>query len=289
MGLSSKQVSLDHWSHHPTLLQSETLDLTSMKQPPVMAAPVPAGKRQQQHQQESLNCPRCDSANTKFCYYNNYNKSQPRYLCKACKRHWTKGGTLRNVPVGGGRKNKRHKTSHSSKPSASAAAKVATAAAVTTGGSVKNGISYNTHLGIQGKSLSFPNFGQNPVNTTINGGFINGSSTVTSQTQDHQTLIQLPFSPKTTSFDTTPSAVSTYSMEDPAGISGTTVMATTRSVGDLALQQPSWRQLVSSTSSGMEMMTSSYLNWDIDDFDTFVSHNSNNLNVPWDDYYDIKP
>lgn len=45
--------------------------------------------------------------NTKFCYYNNYNKSQPRHFCKSCKRHWTKGGTLRNVPVGGCRKNRR--------------------------------------------------------------------------------------------------------------------------------------------------------------------------------------
>ncbi|KAK6154699.1 hypothetical protein DH2020_008947 [Rehmannia glutinosa] len=60
---------------------------------------------------EPLNCPRCNSTNTKFCYYNNYNKSQPRHFCKSCKRHWTKGGTLRNVPVGGGRKNKRPKTS----------------------------------------------------------------------------------------------------------------------------------------------------------------------------------
>nr|GMD11498.1 dof zinc finger protein DOF1.4-like [Ipomoea batatas] len=35
---------------------------------------------------------------------------QPRHFCKACKRYWTRGGTLRNVPVGGGcRKNKRIK------------------------------------------------------------------------------------------------------------------------------------------------------------------------------------
>ncbi|KAI4385516.1 hypothetical protein MLD38_003532 [Melastoma candidum] len=51
---------------------------------------------------ESLKCPRCDSTNTKFCYYNNYSLSQPRYFCKTCRRYWTKGGTLRNVPVGGG-------------------------------------------------------------------------------------------------------------------------------------------------------------------------------------------
>uniref|UniRef100_A0ACD5U2G9 Uncharacterized protein n=1 Tax=Avena sativa TaxID=4498 RepID=A0ACD5U2G9_AVESA len=56
------------------------------------------------------NCPRCDSANTKFCYYNNYSLSQPRYFCKGCRRYWTKGGSLRNVPVGGGcRKNRRGK------------------------------------------------------------------------------------------------------------------------------------------------------------------------------------
>ncbi|KAL6656585.1 hypothetical protein ACP70R_004365 [Stipagrostis hirtigluma subsp. patula] len=60
---------------------------------------------------EALRCPRCDSANTKFCYYNNYSLSQPRHFCKACKRYWTRGGTLRNVPVGGGcRKNKRSRS-----------------------------------------------------------------------------------------------------------------------------------------------------------------------------------
>nr|GMD15978.1 dof zinc finger protein DOF2.1-like [Ipomoea batatas] len=58
--------------------------------------------------EQSLKCPRCDCTNTKFCYYNNYSLSQPRYFCKSCRRYWTKGGTLRNVPVGGGcRKNKR--------------------------------------------------------------------------------------------------------------------------------------------------------------------------------------
>ncbi|KVI02652.1 dof zinc finger protein DOF3.4 [Cynara cardunculus var. scolymus] len=55
---------------------------------------------------EHLPCPRCDSTNTKFCYYNNYNFSQPRHFCKACRRYWTHGGTLRDIPVGGGsRKN----------------------------------------------------------------------------------------------------------------------------------------------------------------------------------------
>ena len=63
-------------------------------------------------EQEQLPCPRCDSTNTKFCYYNNYNFSQPRHFCKSCRRYWTNGGTLRDIPVGGGtRKNaKRSRT-----------------------------------------------------------------------------------------------------------------------------------------------------------------------------------
>ncbi|MCO5563565.1 hypothetical protein L7F22_017210 [Adiantum nelumboides] len=57
-----------------------------------------------------IKCPRCDSLSTKFCYYNNYSPTQPRHFCKNCRRYWTEGGALRNVPVGGGcRKNKRIK------------------------------------------------------------------------------------------------------------------------------------------------------------------------------------
>ncbi|XP_050376775.1 cyclic dof factor 3 [Argentina anserina] len=51
-----------------------------------------------------LPCPRCNSMDTKFCYYNNYNVNQPRHFCKACQRYWTAGGTMRNVPVGAGRR-----------------------------------------------------------------------------------------------------------------------------------------------------------------------------------------
>ncbi|CAH8364335.1 unnamed protein product [Eruca vesicaria subsp. sativa] len=51
-----------------------------------------------------LPCPRCESTNTKFCYYNNYNVSQPRYFCRNCQRYWTAGGSMRNVPVGSGRR-----------------------------------------------------------------------------------------------------------------------------------------------------------------------------------------
>lgn len=83
---------------------------------PLMAAEHHHHRHQQQQQQQHTpqKCPRCESLNTKFCYYNNYSLSQPRYFCKACRRYWTQGGTLRNVPVGGGcRKGKRPKLSSS--------------------------------------------------------------------------------------------------------------------------------------------------------------------------------
>ncbi|RWW76672.1 hypothetical protein BHE74_00015219 [Ensete ventricosum] len=67
--------------------------------------------------EQGLKCPRCDSPNTKFCYYNNYSLSQPRHFCKSCRRYWTIGGALRNVPMGGGsRKSKKSKSSASRLP-----------------------------------------------------------------------------------------------------------------------------------------------------------------------------
>ncbi|MQL72492.1 hypothetical protein Taro_004815 [Colocasia esculenta] len=72
------------------------------------ARPQLVERRPRPQKEHALNCPRCQSTNTKFCYYNNYSLSQPRYFCKTCRRYWTEGGSLRNVPVGGGsRKNKR--------------------------------------------------------------------------------------------------------------------------------------------------------------------------------------
>ncbi|XP_039010969.1 dof zinc finger protein 1-like isoform X3 [Hibiscus syriacus] len=78
-------------------------------------------ERSRTQNDQTLNCPRCNSTNTKFCYYNNYSLSQPRYFCKTCRRYWTEGGSLRNVPVGGGsRKNKRALSSPSLSSSAAA-------------------------------------------------------------------------------------------------------------------------------------------------------------------------
>ncbi|KAJ8544885.1 hypothetical protein K7X08_017468 [Anisodus acutangulus] len=72
-----------------------------------------------QEPDQQLPCPRCDSTNTKFCYYNNYNLSQPRYFCKSCRRYWTRGGTLRDIPVGGGsRKNAKRSRIYHSTPAA---------------------------------------------------------------------------------------------------------------------------------------------------------------------------
>ncbi|XP_044506545.1 cyclic dof factor 2-like [Mangifera indica] len=57
-------------------------------------------------------CPRCNSMDTKFCYYNNYNVNQPRHFCKNCQRYWTAGGTMRNVPVGAGRRKSKNSATH---------------------------------------------------------------------------------------------------------------------------------------------------------------------------------
>ncbi|RLN05001.1 dof zinc finger protein MNB1A-like [Panicum miliaceum] len=88
-----------------------------LRRPKGYAAPV-AGQAAAAQTAEGDPCPRCESRDTKFCYYNNYNTSQPRHFCKGCRRYWTKGGTLRNVPVGGGTRKK----PSSSPPSSYAAA-----------------------------------------------------------------------------------------------------------------------------------------------------------------------
>ncbi|URE29483.1 hypothetical protein MUK42_37618 [Musa troglodytarum] len=63
--------------------------------------PPSAHARSKPHVELSPRCPRCASCDANFCYYNNYSLSQPRYFCKGCRRYWTVGGSLRNVPLGG--------------------------------------------------------------------------------------------------------------------------------------------------------------------------------------------
>nr|WAK88803.1 Dof7 [Diospyros kaki] len=107
MGLTSLQVCMD--SSDWLQVEDAGMDSSSSPSGDMLACPRPLMERRlrPQHDQ-ALKCPRCESTNTKFCYYNNYSLSQPRYFCKTCRRYWTKGGTLRNIPVGGGcRKNKK--------------------------------------------------------------------------------------------------------------------------------------------------------------------------------------
>ncbi|KAL5210669.1 hypothetical protein ABZP36_006292 [Zizania latifolia] len=82
---------------HDVAAASTTTEMAGLQQLSALAAAAGGanggGGREQ--------CPRCASHDTKFCYYNNYNTSQPRHFCRACRRYWTLGGSLRNVPIGG--------------------------------------------------------------------------------------------------------------------------------------------------------------------------------------------
>ncbi|KAF7806083.1 dof zinc finger protein DOF5.6 [Senna tora] len=102
--------SSDHWLQG-TIHQEESggVDSSSPSGGEMLTCSRPLIERRlRPPHDQALKCPRCESTHTKFCYYNNYSLSQPRYFCKTCRRYWTKGGTLRNIPVGGGcRKNKK--------------------------------------------------------------------------------------------------------------------------------------------------------------------------------------
>ncbi|CAI9766268.1 unnamed protein product [Fraxinus pennsylvanica] len=97
----------------------------------------------------ALKCPRCESTNTKFCYFNNYSLSQPRHFCKACRRYWTRGGALRSVPVGGGcRRNKRSKSTSSKSPAPPNNSRQTTTNSTSTGTISSNGTGPANILGI---------------------------------------------------------------------------------------------------------------------------------------------
>ncbi|XP_044461433.1 dof zinc finger protein DOF1.4-like [Mangifera indica] len=296
MGLSSKQVSSDGMGWSQALLQTQALELPK---------PLSLKRQRPQNQQqpEPLKCPRCDSTNTKFCYYNNYNKSQPRHFCKTCKRHWTKGGTLRNVPVGGGRKNKRVKTSNNATNTTTS-----TTAATTATGNINISV-YNTQLAVQHQqprqNLSFAigdqknlsdmlyqamlhppstllhqdlvnsgNFNVKEMSTN-NGVFTDSRVSMAPQNQS----LHLPY-PSSSSFDTTQSSISTsLQSSNVYKCTGETTDDPTMPTTSTTLVQP-WAQ-ISTTSSGMDM--ANYWNWD--DIDKFVS---TDLNISWDDS-DIKP
>ncbi|XP_073024712.1 dof zinc finger protein DOF3.2-like [Primulina eburnea] len=113
MGMDSSSQAQHQLQVHQEMASDQTLES-------ILGCSKPQQEKKPRPAEQALKCPRCDSNNTKFCYYNNYSLSQPRYFCKSCRRYWTKGGTLRNVPVGGGcRRNRRSSSSSSSSSSAS--------------------------------------------------------------------------------------------------------------------------------------------------------------------------
>ncbi|PIN07395.1 hypothetical protein CDL12_19283 [Handroanthus impetiginosus] len=148
----NQQIIPDH-DHKPLMTPSSS------------SSPHKANMADKTNQDQPLKCPRCDSSNTKFCYYNNYSLSQPRHFCKACKRYWTRGGTLRNVPVGGGcRKNKRVKRPSSSSggdaassPAANASAQPRIDLSPAASSHINNPLFYGLHSNINPVELSsFP-------------------------------------------------------------------------------------------------------------------------------------
>ncbi|KAE8726191.1 Dof zinc finger protein DOF5.3 [Hibiscus syriacus] len=109
MGLTSLRVCMDSsdWLQG-TINEESQIDCSSLSGDMLTCSRPLVERRLRPPHDQALKCPRCESTHTKFCYYNNYSLSQPRYFCKTCRRYWTKGGTLRNIPVGGGcRKNKK--------------------------------------------------------------------------------------------------------------------------------------------------------------------------------------
>lgn len=272
MGLSSKQVSSRGVDWNQTLLQDQNLELPKT---------LPMRKQQQQNQQlEAVNCPRCDSTNTKFCYYNNYNKSQPRHFCRACKRHWTKGGTLRNVPVGGVRKNKRVKIS----TSISTTSKTTISTSTTTSNANRQN-KKTTPSSMHESLIHPPSFlpPQNLMSTKDQSesnnedfGIGNGMFLSSSMPFPQNQSFLFPFS---NSSSLRSSNGYNYGeefkiMEESTINNG--AMPSTSGSGTIA--HP-WE--IPATSSGMDM--SNYWSWE--DIDSLVS---TDLNVPWDDS-DIKP
>ncbi|URE01659.1 Zinc finger protein [Musa troglodytarum] len=124
-----------------------------------------------------LKCPRCDSSNTKFCYFNNYSLSQPRHFCKTCRRYWTRGGALRNVPVGGGcRRNKRTKSAGGSasrsstattQTGASSSSSTATSSGV--GGAVASSALLPPQLPFMASLHPLPDFGATNFGMSFSG------------------------------------------------------------------------------------------------------------------------
>eukprot|EP01018_Ginkgo_biloba_P029115 Gb_12877 [translate_table: standard] len=168
MMLSPVQVCMDSTDWPQTMMQERAFRPTSDD---LLSCSRPMLERRLKPQPEqALKCPRCDSTNTKFCYYNNYSLSQPRHFCKTCRRYWTRGGALRTVPVGGGcRKNKRAKRTAAEQPANFAQNEPSTSTASGSSGLVTNGTPLDqSHLNHGNPSsdvyYNLPTNGSNDIN-----------------------------------------------------------------------------------------------------------------------------
>ncbi|KAL8248192.1 hypothetical protein R6Q59_005060 [Mikania micrantha] len=223
---------------------------------------TPMKRSLQAHQSDPLKCPRCDSTNTKFCYYNNYNKTQPRHYCKACKRHWTKGGTLRNVPIGGGRKNKRIKRSTMTTTS--------TSTATTTIIDPSLGLSDHKYMFPDDKGLFFkPNDGEfDQLSWDFNGSF------TTMQQLPHQNL-GFSLHSNSTSINSNPiPIISTFSTPLLSGFKDDLTLTTRMEMPNSSTVSQPWMQ-APTTSNFLEP---NYWSWN--DIDSMFQAD---LNKPFDD------
>lgn len=98
-------------NHKITSTDNETATLKTAKNEEEQSETTGSQEKTLKKPDKILPCPRCNSMDTKFCYYNNYNVNQPRHFCKNCQRYWTAGGSMRNVPVGAGRRKNKHSAS----------------------------------------------------------------------------------------------------------------------------------------------------------------------------------
>lgn len=291
MGLSTKQVSSDGLDWSQTLLQAQSFELPK---PPV------ARRQQQQNQEqpEQLQCPRCESTNTKFCYYNNYNKSQPRHFCRACKRHWTKGGTLRNVPVGGhGRKNKRTRKSSSSSSAVKTTTNGARTNATTTRLNNTN-LAFDLTDGVQRLNTHLAIDGEQRLNTHM-GVFLPQQNLITSSELDNH-IFSSPSGLITTSkpFNFLQGGIAQV-LSFPFSSSSTTSSFDTISTSFQSpnvynypqefkvMEEPTITSIMPSTTTTIPQpnnpSASIYTpnnDWNWEDIETLVS---TDLNVPWDD------
>ncbi|XP_076887616.1 uncharacterized protein LOC143537821, partial [Bidens hawaiensis] len=253
IGMSNKQASSDPilefiWPQN--MFTSNNIQSSSNQRS------TPVKRSLQTQQSDPVKCPRCDSTNTKFCYYNNYNKTQPRHYCKACKRHWTKGGTLRNVPVGGGRKNKRLKRPNTTPT---------TVAAATTNGDHGLGLNDQKYMFPDDKGLFFkPNDGEfDQVSWDFNGSFT-GATTANLQHLPHQNL---GFSLHSNPNPSIPTSLTPLL----SGFKDESTLTTTRMMmpNSSTVSQP-WMQAPTSTSNFLEP---NYWTWN--DIDSMVQDDQN--------------